>query len=209
MSIKINLSHHSDKFASETSELVIEKKVNFVFGKNGTGKTTIANEIKSQLADNYDVCVFKDFEGIAENARLDAVALGTENAAIQHKIDAIDEEVTKIEKLIKSSEKNDANSLFVRAEKAKSNFAKQDKKIKDFYTSAAGQIKNINNPQIAEPTYNTRNFQKEMEKAVILSDTDVEICKSTIKADEKVAIRKIAFPAVDLSTYLISANKIL
>jgi len=209
MSINIKLSHHPDKFVSESPAFVTEKKVNFVFGKNGTGKTTIADEVKSQLANNYDVCVFKDFEGIAENARLDAVALGTENAAIQHKIDAVDKKIIEIEKLIGTAEKNDTNSLFSRAEKAKSDFAKQDKKIKDFYTSAAGQIKNINNPQIADPTYNTRNFQNEMGKAVMLSDNDVEVYKSTIKADEKAAIVKITFPAVDLSAYLTSANEIL
>ena len=154
-------------------------------------------------------CIFKDFEGIAENARLDAVALGTENAAIQHKIDAVDKEIIEIEKLIGTAEKNDTNSLFARAEKAKSDFAKQDKKIKDFYTSAAGQIKNINNPQIADPTYNTRHFQNEMGKAVALSDNDVEMYKNIIKADEKAAIVKIAFPAVDLSAYLTLANEIL
>jgi len=55
MSINIKLSHHPDKFVSESPEFVIQEKVNFVFGKNGTGKTTIADEIKSQLVNNYDV----------------------------------------------------------------------------------------------------------------------------------------------------------
>ena len=31
--IKINLSHHPDKFSASSQELAITKKVNFIFGK--------------------------------------------------------------------------------------------------------------------------------------------------------------------------------
>ena len=96
MSIKINLSGHSDKFAADCYELTFAKNVNFIFGRNGTGKTTIATEIKNQLSVDFDVCLFNDFDGIAENARLDAISLGTENATIQKKLDVIDKEIIEI-----------------------------------------------------------------------------------------------------------------
>ena len=209
MSITINLSGHSDKFAVGSHELVIDKKVNFVFGKNGTGKTTIADEIKEQFPNSHDVHVFKDFDGVAENARLDAVALGTENAAIQLEIDAIDKEIVGIKEQIQSSEEGDNNSLFARAVQAKKDFAKQEKEIKSFYTFAAGQIKNINNPQIAETAYNTRNFQSEISKACTLSDDDIETYKKLMKADEKTEVDKIAFPTIDLMASLAATNEIL
>ena len=78
--LKIDLSQHTDKYVTSSLELSISKKINFIFGKNGTGKTTIADEIVRQFANNYSVHVFKDFDGVALNERLDAVALGTENA---------------------------------------------------------------------------------------------------------------------------------
>ena len=94
--MKINLSKHADKYASNSLELDITKKVNFIYGKNGTGKTTIADEIANQLSSQYAVHVFKDFDGVAINERLDAVALGTENAGIQKQIDNIDKEIIEM-----------------------------------------------------------------------------------------------------------------
>ena len=83
--ISISLSSHPDKFTSSSRELTIAKKVNFIFGKNGTGKTTISDEILSQRSSDYDVCVFKDFDGIVENDRLNAVALGTAKVFIKER----------------------------------------------------------------------------------------------------------------------------
>lgn len=69
--MRIDLSKHKDKYAGGNLELDITKKVNFIFGKNGTGKTTIADEIAGQFSGQYAVHVFKDFDGVAINERLD------------------------------------------------------------------------------------------------------------------------------------------
>ena len=58
MSIKIDLTNHRDKFAKNSLELALYEKVNIIFGKNGTGKTAIADEIDEQFSDNYNVCIF-------------------------------------------------------------------------------------------------------------------------------------------------------
>lgn len=70
----------------EDSELELDKKITFVFGKNGTGKSTITGEIR-KLDSAYDVSIFQGFDNIIdENHRLNAVVLGEENLIINNKI---------------------------------------------------------------------------------------------------------------------------
>lgn len=53
------------------------KLKNFIFGKNGTGKSTIANKIKEQYENTYDVRVFQGYRQIIkEDEGLSAIALG-------------------------------------------------------------------------------------------------------------------------------------
>lgn len=207
--LRIDLSTHTNRFANGSLELSIAKKVNFIFGKNGTGKTTITDEIERQLSEAYHVRVFKDFDGVVENDRLNAVALGTENAEIQEKINIIDDKISGITKQIEKPDDKDLENLFTKAEKAKSAFDKHDKKIIDFCSFAAQQIKNISNPTIAKTSYNKNDFRDEISKVNILSDTDVLTHKNTIKADKKSEVGLISFPAVDLQSYLSSTNEVL
>jgi len=209
MSLKINLSNHPDKFTANSREFAIEKKVNYIYGKNGTGKTTIADEINLQLSGQYDVCVFKDFDGVAENARLDAVALGTENAEIQKKIDSVDAEISAIEKETKQPEDKNMINLFVKAAMAQKKTKDISETIANFFTRAAQQIKNLTNPTVAKTTYNKNNFESDIPKAVLLSEKDVVTHKNTIKADEKADVVELNFPDINLQAYLRSANEIL
>lgn len=208
-SIKIDLSHHPDKFCADSQKLTITKKVNFIFGKNGTGKTTISDEILAQLSNAYDVCVFKDFDGVVENDRLNAVALGTENAKIQKEIDAIDGEIADIRKQIDSPEDGTTENLLTKAAKANEAYAKQDKKIAAFFTDSARKIKNISNPQIAKTSYDKVAFQDDISKANLLSKDSIKAYKDTIKADKKADVDDVVFPDIDLSAYLKSTNEIL
>lgn len=41
----------------------IRKKITFIFGKNGTGKSTFTEEIKKMTSD-YDVSVFQGFRKV-------------------------------------------------------------------------------------------------------------------------------------------------
>lgn len=190
-------------------QLLITKDVNFIYGKNGTGKTTITDAIESQLSGNYNVCIFKDFDGVAQNDRLNAVALGTENAEIQKKIDVIDAEIVGIKKQIEKPEDKDFENLFTKAEKAKRAFGIQDKKVDDFYSSAAQQIKNINNPSVAKTSYNKKDFRDEIPKANLLPSADVIAYKKIIKADKKEDIISTSFPITNLREFVRSTNEVL
>lgn len=208
-SIKVSLLHHPDKFVPNSQDLLITKKVNFIFGKNGTGKTTISDEILSQLSNDYDVCVFKDFDGVVENGRLNAVSLGTENAKIQNEIDVIDKEILEIEKQTNQPEDGTVDNFFTKAKKAEEAYVKQKNKIDVFFTDSARKIKNKSNPQIAKPSYDKANFQDDISKAELLNDDNIATHKNTIRADKKADVASINFPDIDLLTYLETVNEII
>lgn len=207
--IKIDLSNHSDKFCIDNDELILTKKVNFIFGKNGTGKTTISDEILTQLSADYDVCLFKDFDGVIENNRLNAVALGTENTEIQKKIDTVDSEIEEIINQLKPSESDISGNLFTKATECKKIYDEQDKKISKFLTESARTIKNLSNPQIAKTTYTKSAFEEDIIKAYFLSQDSIDTYRDTIKASEKAKVNEVLFLNIDLLTFLESTNEVL
>jgi wobble nucleotide-excising tRNase len=205
--LKINLTK-TNIFAENSKELSISKKINFVFGKNGTGKTTIADSIENQLQNDYDVQLFKDFDGVAENGRLNAIALGTENAEIQDKIETIDEEIAKIKKEIEKPE-DEAENLFTKAKKADENREQQDKKINDFFAKSAKNIKNQTRPQVAKTNYNKTDFKNEVSKAKFLGEDEIKKHKEIINSEKKESVNKIILPNFDLPELLKSTNEVL
>ncbi|GHU44623.1 hypothetical protein FACS1894190_16160 [Spirochaetia bacterium] len=205
--LKIDLSSFPERFATNSKELTISKNVNFVFGKNGTGKTTITDAIKNQLSSQYNVFVFKDFENIVgENRRLDAIALGKENAEIQKQIDEIEKNIAEIKKETENPEDKSEN-LFTKLETANKNFDAQNKKIEKFYTDSA---RSITTSCGLGRTYNTNNFQDDITKSPkLLSDDEIKKHKATIKAEPKATITKKSFSVIILSEFLKSTNEIL
>ena len=47
----------------EDSELELDKKITFIFGKNGTGKSTFKKK-KKKMTSDYDVSVFQGFRKV-------------------------------------------------------------------------------------------------------------------------------------------------
>ncbi|MDR1285537.1 MAG: AAA family ATPase [Campylobacteraceae bacterium] len=206
--LKIDLSYYDERFIQD-SKLIITKKINFIFGKNGTGKTTITETIKNQFSAKYNICIFEGFEGIIrENHGLDAIALGVENAEIQQKVDEIDIEISNIKKEIEKPEDNTEN-FFTKLEKASENCKKQFDKIDNFCAESAKQIKEQSSPQIAKTNYNKNDFKNEINKAKLLSDNEIKKYKTTIKSEKKDDVIKISFPEIVLSKYLKSTNEVL
>ena len=208
-SLEIDLHNHPDKFVSDSQKLLLEKKINFIFGRNGTGKTTISDEILRQLSDGYDVCVYKDFEGVIENDRLNAIALGTVNSKIQKDIDNVDKEINKINNQIRKPENSTEDNLYTKAVKSDVAYNNQQNKINKYFTTSAKKIKNLSDPQIAKTSYDKSSFQEDVLKANLLNDDCISDCIKTIKADEKMDIEHINMLDIDLELCLTSTNKIL
>ena len=120
----------------EDSELELDKKITFIFGKNGTGKSTFTEEIKKMTSD-YDVSVFQGFNNIIdENHRLNAVVLGEENMAINAKIEekkkAIElkeKEIARINKNLSEPEIKENSNFWTRRCKAQETYMQQRKNL--------------------------------------------------------------------------------
>ena len=102
--MKIDLS---DEELFYEDEINFDKNLNFVFGKNGTGKSTLTKLLKKYGEQDYDVRVFQGFENmVGANNRLNAVILGEENNEIAQEIEIKKEEKTKSGILLSSKSSN-------------------------------------------------------------------------------------------------------
>lgn len=184
-------------------ELSIETRTTFVFGKNGTGKSTLASLMK-QKSSEYDVRCFQGFNNIVgDDKKLNAVILGEKNNEVDQKIKIYEEEIRKKEEKIKYWEKEttisveNENNLCSRVRNVKMDIDKRNKKLKVFFSEAAKLIKNENNPQIARPSYNAQNFRDEIPKAKKLTPKEIEINGDILKSEIKIA-NKINYKTIDI-----------
>lgn len=205
--ISIDLSQFSTLFSENNVKLTFSKKVNFVFGRNGTGKTTIANEIKTQLSETHDIYLFNGYGSVAVNDKLNAIALGKENVDIDSKVSEINAKIDQLKEQLGDKEKNNT-LLHQLAEKTKSR-DKKNGKIEHFYTSAASQIKNMTNPQIAQASYNKNDIKDEIKFAQRLSTNDVDKHKSILMSQQKRYVNKINNLTINYNDIIDHTNKIL
>ena len=134
------------------------KLKNFIFGKNGTGKSTIANKIKEQYENTYDVRVFQGYRQIIkEDEGLSAIALGKKNAKLQPEIDKKKSEISELKK-----EKEAAN---INLKTSKAAHKNENDEIENFYTSAASRIKQKYHSWIML-NYDKRNFKEDKNNLV-------------------------------------------
>lgn len=168
--MKVDLTN-ANSFAE--NEISFDKNINFVFEKNGTGKSTIAELIQEQnLID--DVRVFHGFEGVIdENKRLNAVVLGEFNKEINNKIktklseiEKKNEDIEKITIAVSKPEDDSVKNFWTEFESAEKKYNKKYQKIEQFYKASAAIIKNKANPQISHTSYDTRYFQAEISKQI-------------------------------------------
>ncbi|MBP1041001.1 AAA family ATPase [Vagococcus sp. BWB3-3] len=198
------------------NEIDFRKKINFVFGKNGTGKSTITELIKEQYGQELDVRIFQGFDSIiGEDSKLNAVTLGVENTSINNQISAKEEEkekivlnIKEISKLINPPENSDSQNLFSKLEKSNKEYSDKKQEIEAFYTSSATTISGNNNLVKNARTYRKDSFKKEVSDSVTLEKTELEKNSSILKSEKKVA-KTITFPKIDFSKYQESVNEIL
>lgn len=199
----------------KNDDLDLSKRITFIYGKNGTGKSTLAKIIKEQCSE-YDVRVFQGFENVIDaNKRLNAVVLGEENVVIARQIEELEGQIQllnaqkdAIKREIEQPEEDGISNYWTRSQNTKMAFEKKEQEIKKFYTKAAAVIKNQKNPQISSTSYDTRAFQKDIPNAALLDEKEKKQCIELLKSNPKTA-KTINFPNVDFSRLVAEVNAVI
>lgn len=200
----IDLSNY--EFAFSDPQLGGLKRKNFIYGKNGTGKSSLVDAIKEQYSEDYNIKVFDGWSGIIkENDYLDAIALGETNVSKQTEIDKIDKKIKGIDEKILEPQ-NGVENLFKRRKKAEYACTVQGRKIESFYTMSGSRISSLLS---LGRSYDKRNFKKDIPQANTLSESELSKLIETIKAEKILISKKISFPRIDLEKYLEATNEIL
>lgn len=193
------------------SEIIFDKKVNFIFGKNGCGKSTITKLVKDQC-NNYDVRIFQGFESvISENNTLDTVILGEENTEINQEISKKENQIEGIRKDIEFIRNNIINNgtenLWKEYEAKQKELENIQNEIDDFCRNKAREIKN-RDLKISSTSYDIGAFKKDILYAKGLETQEIEKLESLLRSEVKSAqiLKKLN---INLNNELMDVNTLL
>lgn len=201
----------SDRFFNTTYRGLKQK--NFIYGKNGTGKSTITQTIFDSFHATHDVRIFQGFDSVADNSVLNAISLGKENASIQPQIDQVSFEISELEKDIIANDSRPDN-LYARYQAKKKEYEKQNKSINDNCRTSASKLKR-EHTGLTGVNYDIRDFKKDIESidksvtSVSLSDTETDQLQQLINQEEIKNESKQSFPNIDISGFLKATNEII
>ena len=193
----------SDRFSVQILDNL--KRKNFIYGKNGAGKSSITEVIRAQYGETHDVRIFQGFNSVAENERFDAISLGIENAELQPQIEAVNKKIDDIKLQIQET---DDENLYKRFRHAESELSNYQTARKNFYSSSASELKN-SYTGLTGANYTTRNFQNDIPNSLELNDGEVKRLENLKNQDalRQVIEQQVAFE--DLGKYLTATNDIL
>lgn len=201
----------SDRFIDTTYSGLKQK--NFIFGKNGTGKSTITQTISDSFHVTHDVRIFQGFDSVAENSVLNAISLGKENASIQPQIDQVSLQISELEKDLIANDSRPDN-LYARYQANEKEYKEQEKSINDNFRSSASKLKR-EHTDLTGVYYDIRNFKKDIEciensvTSVLLSNTETELLQQLMSQEEIKIESKQSFPNIDVSGFLKATNQII
>ena len=154
--MKIDLSNEK---LFDINEIELDKPVNFIFGKNGTGKSTITKLVKEQITDK-DIRIYQGLKSVIANGRLNSVTLGEENVSAQRNIEKFESEIANFVEEKRGYEEI-KQSLTLEKNSLNKELKAQENKINNFFSSSAREIKN-NDLHIASTSYNQPTFKAEI-----------------------------------------------
>lgn len=182
------------------------KRKNFIYGRNGTGKSSISKAINEEYKEEYDVRIFYGGESfIYESESLDAIALGSTNAAVQPQIDKIKKEIDDINAEFNETE---INTLGNRWKNSYDQYKQANDTLEKLYKDGAKFLKD-NYSDIVGLSYNKSNYKIDKEQACLLDDSSVELNKSILSKTNLNEIREIPSPVYDIKSFMQSLSSLL
>lgn len=183
MITSVDLSQLNYAFNADTS-LENLKRVNYFYGKNGTGKSSLVRAIKNQYGNDYNVQVFSGSNSlIFKNENLDAISLGQENAEAANEIKQYDSQIAELDKdVLASTEENGSTpNLFQRQKQASRDLQSLNTQLNKLYRNAAKELKN-HHTLITGPNYDKNAFARDIVNAASLSETELSDSRETLSA---------------------------
>lgn len=213
--LKVDLS--KQKFSDgiqlfQNSEVSLKHK-NFIFARNGSGKSTFGSLIKSQYSENFDVRVYSGIDSVlGENEKLNAFALavnaGKNEAAIKQKETELQNKKAILDTVKREIDDTNKQNLKTKLDSATSEKNQIAQSIEKFCTDSAAIIKKTTNPQISKTTYYKNDFKKEISKAKKLQKNDIGRLMDTLES-QKSTVSSISWVRVNFLGFLKSTNEIL
>lgn len=199
----------------DADKITFDKSKTYIYGPNGTGKTTISNLIK-KMSNDYDVYVFQGFESvISSDKTLNAIVLGTENVEISRQLDEIDslieskqKEIDDIKETVNEPKNENQQNYWTKKNDAEEQYNKELSELQRLYKASALFIKKLDRPQVAPTSYNKNNFESDIPYAKSMSNIEVELAVSIINTEIR-TIKEISFPDYDMKEVLLNAKKII
>lgn len=213
-------------FDTEKSNTVELSEVNFIFGKNGSGKSTFSELINKQYGTSeYEVYIYTGMQDLLVDDKLGAIVLGEENKEARIQIDKIDSQInnynTELKKLEREKKSLDwkleyeqegitEHSLYLSLKKSEKAFDEQQQLIEDFYTYGAKKIRDYDpSIRIVLENYNKINFKRELNDAKELTKEEVNNLISKLRDSSKSKINEHKKLSHDYQKLLNDANRIL
>ena len=194
----------SDRFSDKKFKGL--KEINFIYGKNGTGKTSITRAISEQCEGEHDVHVFRGFEGVVGvDGKLNSIILGKENVDLQSDILQIESEISTLGSDLNADQEG---SIAYKFKKAEQEFYDQEKKINKFYTQSASSISN-EHVEWTGKNYNKKLFKEDISIAQKLSENEYSECEQLFNQNPLTPLREVRIDSVNTSSYLEKVNGIL
>lgn len=201
------------------------KNKNFIFGKNGTGKSTLCKMMENQFGEDYDVKIFSGFQNVTEDKKLNAIVLGKENIEAKVKLESLEKKLTtfmdlkeSLDNKIKSLEWNDIykdegiekHALYRLKEEKESSFNSKSREIDNFYQKKARELKEYTNPQITKTSYNKNDFLEDIPNSKQLDETEIEQYEQILNETSKDEVKnKYKIEDINFEELIDELNEIL
>ncbi|MCG4281228.1 AAA family ATPase [Lacticaseibacillus saniviri] len=171
-------------FAFETNSEVNDlKHVNYFYGKNGTGKSSIVRALIEQYGNEYNIESFAGSASVIfKNEQIEAISLGQENTQAAKEIKRIDKAISTLDAdLLPPNAENQNANLYQQCSQAAQAEKDANSKLSRFYQKAAKTLKD-EHTLLTGPNYYSPNFQKDIPRAREMTEEEMKSANTILSA---------------------------